>query len=60
MAEAASGVPQGSVLGPVLFVLNVNDFTDNLTVDHLLYADYVKLIALRKQSAAPPPNLIGG
>ncbi len=45
MAEAVSGVPQGSVLGPILFVIYVNDLSDNLTVDHLLYADDVKLIA---------------
>ncbi len=50
MAEAASGVPQGSVLGPILF--EIYDLSDNLTKDHLLYADDVKLIAPRKQSDA--------
>ncbi len=45
MAEAVSGVPQGSVLGPILFVIYVNDLSNNLTTDHLLYADDVKLIA---------------
>ncbi len=50
VAEAVSGVPQGSVLGPILFVIYVNDLSDNLTIDHLLYADDVKLIAPRKQS----------
>ncbi len=52
MAEAVSGVPQGSVLGPILFVIYVNDLTDNLTIDHLLHANDVKLIAPRKQSDA--------
>ncbi len=45
MTEAASEVPQGSVLGPILFVIYVNDLTDNLTIDHLLYADDAKLVA---------------
>ncbi len=53
VAEAASEVPQGSVLGPILFVIYVNDLTDNLTIDHLLYGDDVKLIA------PPPPKTIG-
>ncbi len=45
MAEAISGVPQGSVIGPIPFVIYVNDLPDHLSVDSLLYADDVKLIA---------------
>ncbi len=58
VAEAVSGVPQGSVLGPILFVIYVNDLSDNLTIDHLLYADDVILIAPRKQSDALQSSLL--
>ncbi len=33
------------VLGPILFEIYVNDMSNNLTIDHLLYAVDVKLIA---------------
>ena len=41
-----SGVPQGSVLGPTLFLLFINDVTDifdGLSVTCKLYADDIKL-----------------
>lgn len=44
----ASGVPQGSVLGPIVFSLFINDIPDVLKATQCyLYADDVQLLASR-------------
>ena len=46
--EVKSGVPQGSVLGPILFILFINDITQTLNnpVCCKLFADDVKLYSI--------------
>ena len=44
-----SGVPQGTVLGPILFLVNINDLEDGVTGSILKFADDTKLFRKTKE-----------
>ena len=42
-SEIVSGIPQGSVLGPILFLIYLSDIGEDLTAKTLVYVDNTKV-----------------
>ena len=43
MTNVTSGIPQGSILGPVLFTIFINDLPDAINVHCKVFADDIKI-----------------
>ena len=41
--NVTSGIPQGSVLGPVIFLLYINDLPDNVASNVYMFSDYTNI-----------------
>ena len=46
--DVTSGIARGSVLGPILFAIYINDMPDGLSSEIFLFADNTKIFKQRK------------
>ena len=56
-ANINAGVPQGSVLGPLVFLIYINDLTDKLISNPFIYADDTMLFEVVENADVSAANL---
>ena len=49
MLDVNSGVPQGSLLGPLIFIIYINDITENVNSFALAYEDDYKFFSTNNE-----------
>lgn len=57
LTDVLSGIPQGSILGPILFIIFINDLPDEMTCYCKIFADDTKIYERAKNSASLQDNL---
>ena len=55
-----AGVPQGSILGPLVFLVYINDLPQGLRCNIKLFADDTSLFSTITSPAIPSSNLTNG